>query len=1155
MPLHRRTSSAALYQPLSPVQGVGDVTDELDSYSSATPRPRTGSFVAQQRALAELEEKEGFIPQSAYDLPGSGSSGRRGGRGKGGLFGWKSKLVLLTLLGGGVGASVFYLFYQDTGLWWEGSRREEVQAWQKTATSKVASAATGVANYAVGAKQSAEPKVYDEEDEYSASQAEEAEEEEYESTTYEEDSEDEEDQAGSDSSLSGTSKKPAFSASRTEAVTKMLDNGTFAAYRWHETLLSLNRSTKTASTIRKADGGRLVVVGDLHGTHTSLLRLLKRLSFSPSSHGDTLLHTGDILAKSPLDSSLTTISLLRRLGAKGVRGNHDQKVIEWRKWMEAYGPLNLNSSSSSSSAKAANAIKGVQNAFSGRIGSSDRQADFRSGARVGTDENSRFRKIPSSSSPSNGNAAKLGAPAHPREKAKRGWMDWITGSSENGSGSGLAGDATSEELMEEQSEALGGSFVGGDGEGEATWADEDAVQDGPSWGDLRKAAQEIQSASSASVASRSSASSASVASRSSASASASASSSSTSATTTGGGRKPFAFGRPTTLSSSSHASSRTTSSSRPSSTSYPSSFSSTTSGKSSSNSGPLLGPAYSWLSPSLSSSELEDLGVEVPEGWEWGGDHWEIARHLTEKDMAYLESLPLTLWVEEIKSWVVHAGMVPWHSLSTTLSRLPSTSSLSAHSALPSLLTSSSPLSFSPSTSLARLLSHQSSRTALLLEPLNTDPFTLLNMRTLHSSSSSSSGGGRTKIKGPATEWAVSSKGKKASRGSRPWWSVWEEGIKECAARNNPSSSDNEDEESEAQCEEVGIVYGHWAGQGLQVQDHSIGLDSGCVHGRRLSALVVPLSGDTNSTGSPLSTLNNSRNTSSASASRFASPSSATVSSSSTAASRAAQKNWHGGLNRVTRTSSSPSSATSSATNYRDEEDEDEETTYHRVKAEEEGEPEVETGEETVTGGKSWWKPWKKLSKRAPPQGRPGVAPWEAGESVDAEQEMEGDGDGDGDGWEEEESTTTVRGRGRGRPTSTATSVSSSSPSTGKERGKWRGRPTTTTITDTAASSTRLSGSSVVATTAAVRKRPSFLSSSSFAKSDEEEEEEEEDDDDDESAEVAELAAAQDDAEEEEEGAFTEQEVKLAQLGAVDEALRAWVVSVDCSGEIEVDTE
>ncbi len=36
------------------------------------------------------------------------------------------------------------------------------------------------------------------------------------------------------------------------------------------------------------------------------------------------------------------------------------------------------------------------------------------------------------------------------------------------------------------------------------------------------------------------------------------------------------------------------------------------------------------------------------------------------------------------------------------------------------------------------------------------------------------------------------------------------------------------------------VVYGHWAGKGLNIRSNSIGLDSGCVYGNYLSAVILP---------------------------------------------------------------------------------------------------------------------------------------------------------------------------------------------------------------------------------------------------------------------------------------------------------------------------
>lgn len=57
---------------------------------------------------------------------------------------------------------------------------------------------------------------------------------------------------------------------------------------------------------------------------------MSSISYNPSK--DYLLHVGDILAKGP--SSAAVIHQLAAANVTGVRGNHDQKVIEWRAWLE-----------------------------------------------------------------------------------------------------------------------------------------------------------------------------------------------------------------------------------------------------------------------------------------------------------------------------------------------------------------------------------------------------------------------------------------------------------------------------------------------------------------------------------------------------------------------------------------------------------------------------------------------------------------------------------------------------------------------------------------------------------------------------------------------------------------------------------------------------
>ncbi|KAK0446334.1 calcineurin-like phosphoesterase [Armillaria borealis] len=76
---------------------------------------------------------------------------------------------------------------------------------------------------------------------------------------------------------------------------------------------------------------RVIIVGDIHGMYNSLQALLHELSYKPSS--DVLISVGDIVAKGPHTGSIKVLSYMASNNVTAVRGNHDQKVIEWRAWL------------------------------------------------------------------------------------------------------------------------------------------------------------------------------------------------------------------------------------------------------------------------------------------------------------------------------------------------------------------------------------------------------------------------------------------------------------------------------------------------------------------------------------------------------------------------------------------------------------------------------------------------------------------------------------------------------------------------------------------------------------------------------------------------------------------------------------------------------
>lgn len=69
---------------------------------------------------------------------------------------------------------------------------------------------------------------------------------------------------------------------------------------------------------------RTIIVGDVHGCAGELEDLLDRVAFAS---GDRLVFVGDLVARGP--DSLRVLDIARTVGAIIVRGNHEQKLLEY----------------------------------------------------------------------------------------------------------------------------------------------------------------------------------------------------------------------------------------------------------------------------------------------------------------------------------------------------------------------------------------------------------------------------------------------------------------------------------------------------------------------------------------------------------------------------------------------------------------------------------------------------------------------------------------------------------------------------------------------------------------------------------------------------------------------------------------------------------
>lgn len=185
----------------------------------------------------------------------------------------------------------------------------------------------------------------------------------------------------------------------------------------------------------------------------------------------------------------------------------------------------------------------------------------------------------------------------------------------------------------------------------------------------------------------------------------------------------------------------------------------------------------------------------IPDDWKWASEHWHIARAMTDEQYHYLLSLPLVLHIPSIHALVVHAGLLPVD---------PTRGVTSSHQPLARIPIL--PKSGHHDTKLLRAVQE----IALVNDiPQNQDPWAVLNMRSVLSNGKVS---------------------KKNDEGD-PWPKLWNKIMKRCKGFDGKGSD-------HLPCYPFTIMYGHAASRGLDLRKWSKGLDSGCIYGRKLSALV-----------------------------------------------------------------------------------------------------------------------------------------------------------------------------------------------------------------------------------------------------------------------------------------------------------------------------
>jgi len=173
---------------------------------------------------------------------------------------------------------------------------------------------------------------------------------------------------------------------------------------------------------------------------------------------------------------------------------------------------------------------------------------------------------------------------------------------------------------------------------------------------------------------------------------------------------------------------------------------------------------------------------------------------MSKRDYEYLLSLPLVLLIPSEHAFLVHAGLLPYDpKLSVTSKRQP----LAHLPKIPSGLIGD------------HLLALRNAQELAILDDIkqNNNPWVVLNIRNLRKDGTVS----RTTKKGKA------------------WMELWKGMMARCVGFDQAALR----QKGSLPCLPSTVVYGHTASRGLDVDRWTMGLDTGCVYGRKLTALIL----------------------------------------------------------------------------------------------------------------------------------------------------------------------------------------------------------------------------------------------------------------------------------------------------------------------------
>ncbi|KAI0342828.1 hypothetical protein BDW22DRAFT_157318 [Trametopsis cervina] len=246
--------------------------------------------------------------------------------------------------------------------------------------------------------------------------------------------------------------------------------------------------------------------------------------------------------------------------------------------------------------------------------------------------------------------------------------------------------------------------------------------------------------------------------------------------------------------------------------------------------------------------------------WKMFSDHYWLARDLTREEAAWLiEEVPLVNWIRSLHMFVVHAGILPADSTRDMedrrqpLARVPGVKRKEGQelerevswrirrgeAAQKPLVVGEDRYVNGTATPDIGYLRGLQEEAILSQVPQNTDPWVVLNMRSVKDSGEVTRNGDN----------------------GTPWSDIWKDAMDSCKGFGLPGearliepgfTSENGEEGTlddlsglkkhkkyKLRCYPSTVVYGHAATRGLDVKRWSFGVDTGCLYGRRLTSLVL----------------------------------------------------------------------------------------------------------------------------------------------------------------------------------------------------------------------------------------------------------------------------------------------------------------------------